>query len=377
MNEETSTPQQKTDWGSIFKDILILMCVMGTLGYVCNLLMKPFETITPVDSLISLIRKGNVSMADEPGTGPVVKDAPYLKELKKVLGNDDAQKDHKQENQINTQDNTGRTPLMWAVYANYNDPPLENSLKEQVDSFKELLQNTYDEKNPKKKEAMVSQLRSDFEPLMTAFNQGSNYWDKTDILRLYYLRTLLESPGIDVNIKDKDGFTALHWAAWSGMPYCAYALVQAGLDINARENNGYTPLMLAAMRGNADTVNMLLKLGADKNIANARGETALILVSSAAATYHKSDKFVYTLIYSNKRDEMYRTAEIYLSEDVQPASKEEIEGQLAAVWNIFENQLRKKSDKNSKIIAEAEQEVEKAAGAPPQSSPDQAPQQQQ
>ncbi len=236
-------PFTGTSWGGIVEDMLKLMLVMGTLGYLCNLAMKPFEQTSDTDSLVSLIRKGALE-TDKNGEEI---DNVYLREL--------ATGKSSNANFVNTADSTGRTPLMWAVYANYNNP--EDALSR-------------------------------------------------DLARLYYVQNLLSQPGIDVQAKDKDGFTALHWASWSGMPYCTLLLVEAGLDVNAKENNGYTPLMLAAMRGNNEAVRMLLSLGADASLKNNAGQTAAELVAGGEGAYSKRDNFWFSLIFSSERETAYR-----------------------------------------------------------------------
>ncbi len=237
---ETANPAEEKSsvkWGPILLDMVILMAVMGVLGYLSSLVMSVFETVTVTDSLVSLIRKEDVKDGA---------DKPFADELKRVV---DANPEF-----INTRDNTGRTPLMWTVYVNYNDPS-ESA--------------------------------------------------KKDTKRLFYLDHLLKVPGIRPGERDNDGFTALHWAAWSGMPACVKRLVQVGLDVNAQENAGFTPLMLAAMRGNAETVEVLLQLGADPSRTNANGDTAEKLAAEHGAAYHKRSSFVYTLLYSKIRDEAY------------------------------------------------------------------------
>ncbi len=237
---ETNTQaQNKVNWSAIIMDMVIIVTAMAILAYACNLLMKPFEAISPTDSLVSLIRKG----ANNEGT----KDEAFLKELKEGMARD-AQF-------VNTQDNTGRTPLMWAAYANFNDP------------------------------------------LPAA---------EKDVERIYYVRTLLATPGIEPEMTDKDGFTAMHWAAWSGMPLCTLLLADAGLDINQQDNNGYTPLMLAAMRGNDEVATILLALGAKAELKNAKGETAAELVQAAEGAYNKRDSWMYSLIFSKAREESYK-----------------------------------------------------------------------
>jgi hypothetical protein len=246
-----SDTKQKTDWLPIIKDMCILVCIMGALGYACNLAMKPFESVQVTDSLVSLIRKGGVVDG---------KDEIFLKEFAEGC---QLHKDF-----VNTPDSTGRTPLMWAVYTNFNKPEL--SLSKDAD-------------------------------------------------RAYYVQALLDSPGINVHAKDEDGFTALHWAAWSGMPHSAAMLIKAGLDINEKETNGYTPLMLAAMRGDDAVVKMLLQLGADTTATNIDGLTAAQLADEKGAAYDKRQSQVYSLIYSEERSKAYHATQ-QLLKDAAPAA---------------------------------------------------------
>ena len=240
-----SDTKQKTEWLPIIKDMCILVCIMGALGYACNLAMKPFESVQVTDSLVSLISKGGVQ--DD-------KDPIFLKEFEEGCK---AHADF-----VNTPDSTGRTPLMWAVYTNFNNPQL--SLAKDAD-------------------------------------------------RAYYVRALLDAPGINIHAKDQDGFTALHWAAWSGMPHSVALLVKAGLDINEKEANGYTPLMLAAMRGDETVVKVLLQLGADTAAVNNAGKTAAQLADEKGAAYDKRQSQVYSLIYSVERSKAYQATRQLLS----------------------------------------------------------------
>lgn len=224
-NTTTANEVPKTQWGPILKDMFILVCIMATLGYLCKLAMVPFEHTSPTDSLVSIIRKGAVNHG---------KDETFIKEMNTGMST--------VENFVNYPDNTGRTPLMWAAYCNFNNT--EDALKK-------------------------------------------------DIARLYYIRALLATPGINAKATDRDGFTALHWAAWSGMPYTAVLLVDAGLDINKKDSNGYTPLMLAAMRGNEKVVSILLSLGADAAAVNNAGKTACNLAVENETAYSKREAKIF------------------------------------------------------------------------------------
>ena len=130
------------------------------------------------------------------------------------------------------------------------------------------------------------------------------------------LRTLLQG-GADVDRRQGDGATALHWAVYrddldatrlllgagaavgiandlgvtplwlacnNGSAALVEALLHAGADPNAALPSGETPLMTAARTGNADAVRLLLDSGADVDAAEgAHGQTALMW---AAAQRH-------------------------------------------------------------------------------------------
>lgn len=270
-------PFTGTSWGGIIEDMLKLLLVMGSLGFLCNLAMKPFEQTSVTDSLVSLIRKG--ALETNKKTGEEI-DNVYLRELAAGVNMVQTERQNGEDvvDFVNTPDATGRTPLMWSVYANFNNP--EDALRR-------------------------------------------------DLARLYYVQNLLSQPGINVQAKDKDGFSAMHWAAWSGMPYCTLLLAEAGLDINAQEKNGYTPLMLAAMRGNSEVVRMLLSLGAVADVKNADGLTAAELVKNGEGAYNKRDTFIFKLIFSAEREKAYKDTLALLSNPPAPRSLPELSDDMA------------------------------------------------
>jgi ankyrin repeat protein len=96
----------------------------------------------------------------------------------------------------------------------------------------------------------------------------------------------LVSRGADVNTPQRDGMTALHWAAYFDNREMAHLLLQAGARANAANRYGVTPLSLACTNGNGAMVEALLKAGADANLALPGGETPLMTAArsgSAAA----------------------------------------------------------------------------------------------
>ena len=89
-------------------------------------------------------------------------------------------------------------------------------------------------------------------------------------------RLLNAAGGVDVNARQGDGATALHWAAHRNDLEAARVLIDAGATVGAANALGATPLWLAAMNGSAAMVARLLAAGADANAALMMGETPLM-----------------------------------------------------------------------------------------------------
>ena len=156
-----------------------------------------------------------------------------LERTQKVLGEETYQKlkakkkpatyqDYVKERTAKT-DECGRTPLMWLSYVNYS----ETKAVPAVDGKEPTL--------------------------------GRR--EKADAKRLPIIDVLI-SAGTDVNAKDNDGWTALMWAAWSGLPKVTERLVALKTDITVVDRQGNSALTLAAMRGNLEVVKILMAKGA-------------------------------------------------------------------------------------------------------------------
>jgi ankyrin repeat protein len=83
----------------------------------------------------------------------------------------------------------------------------------------------------------------------------------------------------DVNVRQADGATALHWAAQHDDLPLASMLLKAGARAGAADDTGATPLFLACMNRSGAMVTLLLDRKADPNAALLTGETALMTCS--------------------------------------------------------------------------------------------------
>ena len=82
--------------------------------------------------------------------------------------------------------------------------------------------------------------------------------------------------GASVKARDKDGNTALHWAAGKGRVAIARLLIAKGADVNARDGKQNTPLHWAAYYGQTMAAKLLISKGADINAKNSTAMTPLI-----------------------------------------------------------------------------------------------------
>ena len=96
------------------------------------------------------------------------------------------------------------------------------------------------------------------------------------------IRLLLEQEGIDINICDNYGQTALHWAAKFAKNSKCIAILLAHPELTSQTVNkkniwGYTPLLSAVWGGGAGCVQVLINdARTDLNIKNDYGESPLM-----------------------------------------------------------------------------------------------------
>jgi cytohesin len=187
------------------------------------------------------------------------------------LGDIEAVKQHLSEGtEVNAKGGTGRTPLHWAA----------------IEGHKEIAELLIAEG------ADVGAKTNDGKtPLDEAINP---FYNKTEIARLLRkhggkhgtihsvvggddVEAVKEflAAGADVNVKDKRGFTPLHWASISGHKEAVELLIDNGADVNAMRGGGATSLSYASSWGHEEIVKLLIANGADVNVKDAFSETPL------------------------------------------------------------------------------------------------------
>ncbi len=333
QSNETTAAQDKEVKREIFVDLLILSLISAVIGLGLYFVMKPFKKESPSDALYSTVLKGDRIGSSRSGLVDSIVAATKASSTKATQLDEDEKKTlenyEKEFNQgvkkykelaadgetavsfVNAADDNGITPLMRVCYSNL--------------------------------------LRSD----------RSLSRDKT---RLRFVEQLLTQPDIDIQLKDKHGFTALHWAAWSGFPIIAEKLIDSGLQINQTENNGYTPLALAALRGNNEVVAMLLKRGADKDAKTKDGETALDLVKRNSDAYGKRAGAVYSLIYDKNHHGAYGETRQLLDPSYQDSEMSEKE-KMAKKLEQSAKERDKKLEAKAQELLDLARELDKQAKA--------------
>ena len=92
------------------------------------------------------------------------------------------------------------------------------------------------------------------------------------------IRALLKQ-GVDVNARQGDGATALHWAAHQDDRAMVERLVRAGANVEVANDLGVTPLLLACTTGSTAVVEALLAAGSNPNATAEGRETPLMIAS--------------------------------------------------------------------------------------------------
>ena len=83
----------------------------------------------------------------------------------------------------------------------------------------------------------------------------------------------LVGKGADIDAKDGNEWTPLHYACQYGQLLIVRCLIDKGADIEAKDKDQQTPLHIASQFGETDVVKYLVSKGANINIKNKDGKT--------------------------------------------------------------------------------------------------------
>lgn len=90
--------------------------------------------------------------------------------------------------------------------------------------------------------------------------------------------------GVDPEVRNYDGASALHMVAKNGSPVCASLLLEHGVEVNSRDDEGATPLHWASRWGTPEIITLLLQYGAEVNAKDAENATPLQWASEDTAS---------------------------------------------------------------------------------------------
>ena len=177
---------------NIILDTLVLVAFSSVLGGLSLLISKSFSgEDNPALDLITVMKKAEAKEVNA-STEKEEREAREkgMQEFEQNLEKGEKLAEKQGKAFVNMTDPHGRTPVMWVCYANYNN--IETTLK-------------------------------------------------LEAKRAPYLGRLLQDPRLKIDQKDKDGWTALHWASWSGLDRLSEMLIEKRRTSTTRRTTASRP----------------------------------------------------------------------------------------------------------------------------------------
>jgi ankyrin repeat protein len=176
---------------------------------------------------------------------------------------------------VNVRDGSGSTALMLAVAGRDTPTDAEGDVANRKDRPKErlgiveLLLKSGARADLGANEGCATQSSTkNVTPLMRAIEVG-----RIDMVRA--MVKFQARPPLNLEARNSDGLSALHYAARQPTGEVVRLLIVAGAKVNGRVSGGTTALMSAASADSFGAVGELLRSGADPNAATLEGDTAL------------------------------------------------------------------------------------------------------
>uniref|UniRef100_A0A8C1GL45 Ankyrin 1, erythrocytic b n=1 Tax=Cyprinus carpio TaxID=7962 RepID=A0A8C1GL45_CYPCA len=132
--------------------------------------------------------------------------------------------------------------------------------------------------------------------------------------------------GININISNQKGNTALHIAALAGQEKVVAELINYGANVNAQSQKGFSPLYMAAQENHLEVVKYLLEHGANQSLPTEDGFTPLAValqqghenVVALLINYGTKGKVRLPALHIAARNDDTRTAAVLLQNDPNP-----------------------------------------------------------
>jgi len=107
---------------------------------------------------------------------------------------------------------------------------------------------------------------------------------------------IAEADASVLGFRDADNHGFIHWAALNGDSNFIEKILSDGWPVDVRAKNGQTALMWAALKGHVKIINILLKFGADINAEDSLGATAATL----SIQHRELESFLLLVAYDKK-----------------------------------------------------------------------------
>ncbi|CAM0901780.1 unnamed protein product [Alopecurus aequalis] len=181
----------------------------------------------------------------------------------------------------------------WNAWNKLGAMPTEEAMEEYITIVDELFPNWADGSSAKKRDGDTTMSASGskgpmgpvFSSLMYEEDQGieSELGDIHVSAREGAIDDVKKhlAAGIQVNIRDSEERTPLHWAVDRGHLNAVEVLVNSNADVNAQDNEGQTALHYAVLCEREDIAELLVKHQADLQIKDGDGNTPRDLCASA------------------------------------------------------------------------------------------------
>jgi len=195
---------------------------------------------------------------------------------------------------LNIQNNHGNTPLHIAAYSG-NEINVKQLVKQLIDNGEDLyIKNNYGltaaDTAKTKGYTKIWKYISTKNYLYKEKYQNIDFINAAAKNNILLVNEFIKS-GIDINIEDNVGNTALHVASLMDNKEIVKQLIESGANLDIKNHDGKTALYIAALMDNEEIVKQLIDKGASLNIKDHDGKTALYI-----ATFKENEEIVKQLI---------------------------------------------------------------------------------